>query len=214
MAHHCRRRCRRQDNGLTVPAGPEFYLPWKEDRDGYFHTAHFIVRSPLAPDAVAKWIRSESSAIDPTVPVNIEAMTQRVSKLASRPKFNAVLLTIFASLGVVLAAIGIYGVVGFLVAQRTQEIGIRMALGATRGSVLNLVRAHVARWLLAGTFAGLVGAWFSARLLESLLFGVRAHDPVLFASAVALLLAVGFLAAYLPARRATRIDPTVALRYE
>ncbi len=203
-----------KNNGLTAPAGPEFYLPWKEDRDGYFRTAHIIVRSPLAPDAIAKWIRSESSALDPTVPVNIEAMTHRVSKLASRPKFNAILLTIFASLGVLLAAIGIYGVVGFLVAQRTQEIGIRMALGATQRSVLNLVLAHVARWLLIGTLLGLLGAWFSARLLESLLFGVHAHDPALFASAVALLLAVAFLAAYLPARRATRIDPTVALRYE
>ncbi len=203
-----------KNNGLTVPAGPEFYLPWKQDRDGYFHTAHVIVRSPLAPDAVAKWIRSESSALDPTVPVNIEAMTHRVSKLVSRPKFNAVLLTIFASLGVLLAAIGIYGVVGFLVAQRTQEIGIRIALGATQRSVLNLVLSHVARWLIVGILLGLLGAWFSARLLESLLFSVHTHDPTLFASAVALLLAVALLAAYLPARRVTRIDPTVALRYE
>jgi putative ABC transport system permease protein len=203
-----------KNNGLVAPADPEFYLPWKDDRDGYFRTAHLIVRSPLAPDAVAKWIREESSSLDPTVPVTIEPMTLRVNKLASRPKFNAILLTLFAALGVLLAAIGIYGVVAFLVAQRTQEIGIRMALGASPRSVLNLILSHVARWLFVGTLLGFLGAWLSARLLESLLFGVPAHDPALFAQAVALLLAVAFLAAYLPARRATRVDPTVALRYE
>ncbi len=203
-----------KNNGLTVPAGPEFYLPWKQDREGYFRTAHVIVRSPLAPEAIAKWIRTESAALDPTVPVNIEAMTQRVSKLADRPKFNALLLTIFALLGVLLAAIGIYGVVGFLVEQRTQEIGIRMALGASQRSVLKLVLSHVTQWVLIGILLGLLGAWLSARFLGSLLFGIQAHDPVLFASAVALLLAIALLAAYLPARRATRIDPTVALRYE
>ncbi len=203
-----------KNNGLAVPAGPEFYLPWKDDRDGYFRTAHLIVRSPLAPDAVAKWIHKETSSLDPTVPVTIEPLIQRVDKLAGRSKFNAILLTFFAVLTVLLAAIGIYGVVGFLVAQRTQEIGIRIALGATPRSVLNLILSYVARWLFVGTLLGFLGAWFSARLIQSLLFGVRAHDPALFVQAAALLLVVALLAAYFPARRAIRVDPMVALRYE
>src|SRR6266478_2668167 len=130
-----------------------------------------------------------SAAIDPTVPVTIETMRQRVGKLADRPRFNAILLSIFAAMGVLLAAIGMYGVVGFLVAQQTREIGVRAALG-------------------------LLGAWLCSRLLESLLFQVRAHDPLLLALALLILLSVAFLAAWLPARRAMRVDPMVALRYE
>jgi putative ABC transport system permease protein len=203
-----------KNNGLAAPADPEFYLPWKDDREGYFRIVHLIVQTPINRLAIAQWIRSEAAAIDPTVPVTIEAMRQRVGKLAARPKFNAVLLSIFAGLGVLLAAIGIYGVVGFLVAQRTQEIGIRMALGASPPAVLRMILSHVARWVFAGALLGLAGAWLSSRVLESLLFEVRAHDPWLLGLAVAILLATAFFAAWLPARRAMRVDPIVALRYE
>jgi ABC-type antimicrobial peptide transport system permease subunit len=117
-------------------------------------------------------------------------------------------------MGVLLAGIGIYGVVAFLVTQQTREIGIRIALGATPQTVLKLILSNMFRWTVAGATLGILGAWFCARLLESLLFDVRAHDPVLFASALFLLLAVAFLAAWIPARRAMRVDPVVALRYE
>jgi ABC-type antimicrobial peptide transport system permease subunit len=141
-------------------------------------------------------------------------MSSRVTKLAARPRFDALLLTLFAALGALLAAIGIYGVVGFLVLQRTQEIGVRMALGATPRKVLRLVLASVARWAIAGTIVGLLGAWFGARLLQSLLFGVQIHDLVLFSLAVAGIFCIALGAAWIPARRAMRVDPMIALRYE
>jgi len=203
-----------KNGGLTTAADPEFYLPWKAEPEGYFRRGHLILRTPQNPQALARWVRSEVAAIDPTVPVTIETMSQRVGKLADRPRFNAILLSIFAAMGVLLAAIGMYGVVGFLVAQQTREIGVRMALGATPQSILQLVLAGVARWTISGAALGLLGAWLCSRLLESLLFQVRAHDPLLLGLALLILLAVAFLAAWLPARRAMRVDPMVALRYE
>jgi predicted permease len=203
-----------KNNGLAAPADPEFYLPWKNEPSGYFRSAHLIIQSAINPEAVALWIRSETAAIDPTVPVTIEGMTTRVGKLVERPRFIAVLLSLFAGMGVLLAGIGIYGVVGFLVAQQTREIGIRIALGATPRSVLRLVLSNMARLTVAGAALGILGAWLCSRLLESLLFEVRAHDPFLLVAAAFLLLAVAFLAAWIPARRAMRVDPMVALRYE
>ena len=203
-----------KNNGLAAPADPEFYIPWKNESAGYFRSGHLIVQSAINPEAIAKWIRTETAAIDPTVPVTIEGMKTRVGKLAERPRFTAVLLSLFAAMGVLLAGIGIYGVVGFLVTQQTREIGIRIALGATPGSVLRMVLSNMVRWTATGAALGLLGAWLSSRLLESLLFEVRAHDPFLLGAALLVLLAVAFLAAWIPARRAMRVDPMVALRYE
>jgi len=203
-----------KNNGLAAPADPEFYVPWKNEAGGYFRSGHLIVQSAINPEAIARWIRSETAAIDPTVPVTIEGMSTRVGKLAQRPRFTAVLLSLFAGIGVLLAGIGIYGVVGFLVAQQTREIGIRIALGATPRNVLTMVLLNMVRWTVAGAALGLLGSWLSSRFLESLLFEVRAHDPFLLASALFVLLAVAFFAAWIPARRAMRVDPMVALRYE
>ena len=203
-----------KNNGLAAPADPEFYLPWQNEPAGYYRSAHLTVQSAINPQAIAQWIRSETAAIDPTVPVTIEKMQTRIGKLAQRPRFTAVLLSLFAGMGVLLAGIGIYGVVGFLVAQQTREIGIRIALGATPQGVLKLILLSMLRWTVAGAALGLLGAWFCSRLLESLLFDVRAHDPFLLLAALFLLLAVAFLAAWIPARRAMRVDPVVALRYE
>jgi putative ABC transport system permease protein len=203
-----------KNNGLAAPADPEFYLPWKNENEGYFRSAHVIVQSAINSEAVARWIRSETAAIDPTVPVTIEGMKTRVGKLAQRPRFTAVLLSLFAGMGVLLAGIGIYGVVGFLVAQQTREIGIRIALGATPRSVLNLVLSSMGRWTVAGAVLGLLGAWLCSRLLESLLFEVKPHDPFLLGLALLFLIVAVILAAWIPARRAMRVDPVVALRYE
>jgi putative ABC transport system permease protein len=203
-----------KNNGLSAPADPEFYLPWKIEPTGYYRSAHLTVQSAINPQAIAKWIRSETAAIDPTVPVTIEGMTARVEKLAQQPRFTAVLLSLFAGMGVLLAGIGIYGVVGFLVAQQTREIGIRIALGATPRNVLRMVLSNMVRWTAAGAALGIMGAWLSTRFLESLLFEVRTHDPILLGSAVFVLLAVAFFAAWIPARRAMRVDPMIALRYE
>src|ERR1700682_1626284 len=203
-----------KNNGLAVPAEPEFYIPWKHNPQTSFRAATVCLRSPLNPRVLAGWVRSEAAGLDPTLPVEMETMTQRVGKLAQRPKFNAVLLSLFAGMGMLLAGIGIYGVVASLVAQRAKEIGVRMALGASPLSILKMVLSHVARWTLLGALLGLLGTFYVTRLLNSLLFQVGIHDPRLLGAAVALLLAVAFVAAWIPARRAMRVDPVVALRYE
>jgi putative ABC transport system permease protein len=203
-----------KNDGLAAQAGPEFYLPWKNDPVESLNAAYLIARTQMNPKPVAEWMRAETSGLDSTLPMTIEAMTRRVSKLTARPRFNALVLSLFAGMGVLLAATGIYGVVRFLVEQRTREIGVRMALGATPQSILKIVLTNIGRWTIAGAVVGLVGGWMSARLLQSLLFEVRVHDPTLFGLALVLLMGVSFVAAWIPARRAMRVDPMVALHYE
>ena len=203
-----------KNNGIAEQADPEFYIPWKNEDNQQFRSAYVILRTPLDPRTMAAWLRSETAALDPALPAAIETMPQRVGKLSQRPRFNAALLALFAGMGLLLAAVGIYGVVGFLVAQRTQEIGVRMALGATPRSILKLVLGGVARWIAAGAITGLIASWFAWRLLQSLLFQVSIRDPRPLAAAVAVLLVVAFLSAWIPARRAMRVDPMVALRHE
>jgi putative ABC transport system permease protein len=203
-----------KNNGLAAEADPEFFLPWKKDPVIFPHAAYVIARTSMNPQAVSAWIRSETSGLDSTVPVKIETMTQRVGELAQRPRFNALLLSFFAGIAALLAAIGMYGVVGSLVAQQTREIGVRMALGATPRGILRMVLSNVARWVIVGAVAGLLGAWLSARLLQALLFEVQPHDPLPLCVALSLLLATAFLAAWIPARRAMEVDPMVALRHE
>jgi ABC-type antimicrobial peptide transport system permease subunit len=125
-----------------------------------------------------------------------------------------VLLGVFAALAVVLSAVGIYGVISYIAAQRTQEIGIRMALGAGRANVLGMVLSEAGRMALLGVGIGLVTAFALTRLMSSILFGVSTHDPLTYLGVAALLMLVALAACYIPARRATRVDPMVALRYE
>jgi ABC-type antimicrobial peptide transport system permease subunit len=203
-----------RNNGLVDSSDPEFYLPWKNDPVESLSTGQVILRIRTDPRVAAGWIRSETGALDPTLPVKIEALSERVSKLTERPRFNAMLLTLFAAMGLLLAATGIYGVVAFLVAQETREIGVRMALGATPRNILKMVLGNVARMAFLGAGLGVLLARFCVRLFQSLLFEVREHDPSLLALALFVLLAMAFLAAWIPARRAMRVDPLVALRYE
>jgi len=203
-----------KNNGIAEQSDPEFYIPWKNEDNQNFRVAHVILRTPLDPRTMADWLRSETAALDPALPVAIETMPQRVGKLSQRPRFNAALLALFAAMGMLLAAVGIYGVVGFLVAQRTQEIGVRMALGATPQSILKMVLDSIARWIAAGALAGLIASWFASRLLQSLLFQISVRDPRPVVAAVAVLLLVAFFSAWIPAARAMRVDPMVALRHE
>jgi putative ABC transport system permease protein len=203
-----------RNDGLIADSNPEFYFPWKADPESYVRRAFVTFRTPLNPATLVPIVRAEIAGLDPTVPVEFATMNARVARLTQRPRFDAILLSLFAGIGVVLAALGIYGVVSFFVSQRTQEIGVRMALGATPQSILRMILLNVARWTAAGAVVGILGSWLCARLLQSLLFGVGAHDPKLLALSLLILLAVASFAAWLPARRATHVDPMVALRYE
>jgi ABC-type antimicrobial peptide transport system permease subunit len=134
--------------------------------------------------------------------------------MAERPRFSAVLLSLFALVGLLLTAFGIYGVVSLLVNQRTQEIGIRMALGATQSQVVGIVVWQASVWIGVGAAAGILGSLVVARWIGSMLFGVRPNDPVTLAAAAGALVLVAVIAAWIPARRTAKVDPMVALRYE
>ena len=202
-----------KNSGLAGEGDPEYYVVRKHvpaaGRD-----AVAVIRSAADPAAMAGWVRSEVRALDPMLPVTIETLDQRVGRLAARPRFSTVLLGIFASIGLLLAAVGLYGVMSFVVERRTQEIGVRIALGATPAAAGRLVLAVSARWLSAGAMAGLIGSLFAGRLLQSMLFHVSPRDPWAVAGALAVLTGFGLLAAWIPARRAARVDPIEALRHE
>jgi putative ABC transport system permease protein len=180
-----------RNNGLARPSDPEYYIPWKFDTEGHFRVAHVTLPTPMNPETGAKRLRQETASLDPSVPVTMETMTEGVGKLSERPRFNAVLLTLLAGMGVALAAIGVCGEVGFHVSERTREIGVRMALGASPKSILTMIMGNVVRWTIAGV--GLVGSWYAVGLLQSLLFEVSRRDPWPVVAALALLLVAAFL---------------------
>jgi predicted permease len=204
-----------KNGGLVEPDNPEIYFLRSSIASNWSgRVPLMIVDAALSPKAVAPWVRSQIAQLDATVPVEIETLSQSVSKLADRPRFETALLGFFAFCGLLMAAIGLYGVIAFVATQRTQEIGVRMALGATRADILRLIAGEGVRLIVLGGVLGLSAALAGARLLKSLLFGVGPHDPATYA-AVALLLALVALAATLiPARAAMKVEPVVALRYE
>ncbi len=209
--------------GLVRGADPEYYLVRKASADVTFQNAEppmgwrqcaVIVRTALDPKLMANSVRRMIASMDSTLPLEMETMDQKMEGIAARPRFNAALLSVFAATGVLLAATGLYGVMSFLVSQRTREIGVRMALGATPGQIMRLTLGHAARWTATGLVLGVVGSVVEARLLSSLLFQVTPGDPVAMAGSLVLLSAVAVLAAMAPARRAARLDPMEALRQE
>jgi putative ABC transport system permease protein len=174
-------------------------------------TIHGAQSAGAQPEAM----RQAIAAMDSRLPVfNVRTMQQLIVDSSSDTQFEALLLGIFAGLALLLAAVGIYGVMSYLVAQRTQELGIRMALGAQPLDVLRLVIGRGVALTIAGVTIGLIAAFAITRLLSTLLFGVSATDPITFFGVAVLLGAVALVACYIPARRATRIDPLIALRYE
>jgi len=170
------------------------------------------VRSSAPPDAIANWIRTEAAALDSTVPVTIATMEQRLRGVSARPRFSAFLLTLFAAIGVLLAASGLYGLISFLVVKRTPEIGVRMALGATPWRIVRLVVDDAVRWTALGIAGGLAGAAASTHALRGLLFEAPAQQPAVFGAAAGLLLLVALTASLLPSLRAAQTDPVQALR--
>ena len=203
-----------QNNGFVLPAESEYYLPQHNPAAFVDPGQQVILRTSLTPAAVASWMRSTIASLDPTVPVTVDSMSERLSNLEARPRFNAALLGIFAALGILLAALGTYGVLAFLVVQRTREIGVRIALGARPHDVMKMILAHGAKLALAGLVLGVAGAFALTRSMKALLFGVTPADPAIFVGVAIFLMIVALAACYIPARRAMRVDPMVALRYE
>jgi predicted permease len=209
-----------QNQGLGARVGPEYYVVRKHRDDDivfrYPNSQHITVVTRTAMDA-QRWgteLRNSIAALDPTLPVEVSTLGQSVARLAERPRYITALLLQFAIAGLLLTAVGIYGVVSLLVTQRTQEIGIRVALGAAPGSVTRLMVLSTSTWIGVGAVGGIVGALIAARWMGSLLFGIAPNDAKTLAEATLVLLSVALLGAWIPARRATKVDPVVALRYE
>jgi putative ABC transport system permease protein len=182
---------------------------------GFFAPRHLVISTAVEPLSLAAAARRTIWEIDKDQPVsNIRTMEDILSDSIARQRFSMLLLGIFAAVALVLAAVGIYGVMSYSVAQRTREIGIRMALGARRGDVLMLTVGGGLKLVLIGVAIGLGAAFVLTRVMSSLLFGVSATDPATYIIISLILVSVAALASYIPARRATKVDPMVALRYE
>ena len=197
---------------LNIPVTPEYYLPHAQDP---WNAMVLVAKTSVEPGSLANAIRQQVWAVDKDQPVfDVRTMREVRSMSVALYSFSSVMLAIFAGVALVLAAIGIYGVMAFAVTQRTQEIGIRMALGARAFDVLNLVVRNGMKLALLGIVIGLAGAWALTRFLKQMLVGVEATDLLTFTVVSICLLLAAFVACYLPARRATKIDPLKALRYE
>jgi putative ABC transport system permease protein len=203
----------RQD-GLEAPAPPIVYYSQRQFGRGAL-AYYLLVKTEGDPLLLAGAVRAQVAEVDRSLPVSDLATMEQVlaASMASR-RFNLVLIAVFAALALVLATIGVYGVMSYTVGLRRQEIAIRMALGAQRATVLKLVMGQAGRLVLAGALAGVLAALAFTRMMKSLLFGIGAADPATFAAVALLIGGVAMFASYLPARRAARVDPMRALHYE
>ena len=198
---------------LTAEPRPQMYMSYRQA--GFFEPRDLVVKTDVDPASMAGTVRKTVWEIDKDQPVsNIQTMDQIFADSIARQRFSMLLLAIFAAVALVLAGVGIYGVMSYSVAQRTHEIGIRMALGAQTGAVLKLAVGYGMKLVIAGIAIGLIAAFALTRLMSTLLFGVTATDPATFTLISLLLVAVAAIASYVPARRATKVDPIIALRYE
>ena len=202
--------------GLDRPAGTEIYLPFRQPSGQGSSDMYVVMRAQGGdPRAMAGVVREQLGEIDPTLPMaDVRLMEDVLSRAQARPRFLTLLLSLFSGVALAIATVGIYGVVSYSVARRTKEFGLRMVLGAQGGDVLGLVMKQGAGMILIGVASGLVLAFVFTRLMASLLFGVTATDLPTFASVTILLFGVALAACYIPARRATRVDPIQTLRYE
>ena len=201
-----------KDSDLSARQSTQIYVPFVQNP---FWAADIAVRVHGNPSALSGTLREQIRAIDSALPVaEVRPMAEVIGSSIAQPRFRTTLLSLFGAAALLLAAIGIYCVLAYTVAQQTREIGIRIALGANPGKVLRLVLGRGLRLAGFGTAIGILAALMLTQLLNSLLFGVSATDPVTFAAVAGLLLGVALLACYVPARRAMRVDPMVALRYE
>src|SRR4030095_14429070 len=197
---------------LGAAPDPEYYVPHAQLP---FDTMTIVVKTDGEPRSLISAVQGEVRNLDRDLPVSsIRTLEQYVAGAVAQPRFNTLLLAIFAGLALILTAVGLYGVMSYSVTQRSHEIGIRMALGAQQQDVLKMVVRQGMTLTAIGLSVGLVGAYFLTRLMASLLFGVSATDPITFATIAVLLVGVALGACLVPARRATKVDPMIALRYE
>ena len=211
-----------QNAGLSSSPDPEFYVVRKTSRVGipggggpdWSRRATAIIRSTLSEPAAVESLRSAIQQLDSTVPIKIQTMDSQVDHYFARPRFQTALLSLFALTGLALAGIGLYGLISVLVADRTREIGVRIALGATRSRIAKMIVSDAARWTAAGVIVGITASAGLLHLLQGLLYEVEPLDIRAFAAAVTALVAVALLAAWMPARRASRVEPMIALRHE
>jgi predicted permease len=209
-----------QNDGLGGRVGPEYFVVRRHSADDVIfrypdaQRISIVARSVIDSQTVSRELRDAIATLDPTLPVESSTLRQTVSRLAARPRFNAALLVLFAAMGLLLASAGIYGLVSLLVGQRTQEIAIRIALGADPASVTRMMVAQILVWIALGTVAGISCSLIGARWVRALLVGIKPNDAATLTTAAIALVAVAICAAYLPARQAAKVDPMVALRYE
>jgi putative ABC transport system permease protein len=205
-----------RQGGLTAKPSPAMYLPYLQTRHRFW-LSHmtFAVRTVSKPTAVAPMIRSIVREVDPDQAVeSIATMEEVIVGTTAEPRFRTRLIAAFSGMALLLAALGVYGVLAYSVTERTHEIGIRMAVGASRGSIVRVVLRRTLLLAGFGVALGTAGALALTRVLENFLFEVRPNDPATFTAVAALLLVVALVAGLLPARRASSVDPLVALRYE
>ena len=199
-------------SGLDAPSEPAVYLPFRQATS---NNQYVLLRTAGDPQSLAPAVQHAVAELDKDLPVaSLRTMDQLMGESKAPPRFRTILVSLFAIVGLTLASIGIYGVMAYAVAERTHEIGVRLALGADRADVLGMVLGEAMRLAAAGVAIGLAGAAATTQVMRSLLFGVTPSDVPTFAGIAALLAATAFVASYIPARRATRVDPMVALRYE
>jgi putative ABC transport system permease protein len=204
-----------RNGGLTEQDLPEIYSLRRNVTDDWTgNRVIILVDSVLPATGIEPWIRSQIALLDRTVPVKMEPLNQTVSTLADRPRFETALLGFFAFTGLILAVIGLYGLLAFMTTQRTQEIGVRIALGATKRNILSLIARDGLQMVLTGGALGLGAALATSRLLKSLLFQTSTHDPFTFLAVPILLCLVSLIAIFIPARAGMKVDPAVALRNE
>ncbi len=199
-------------DGLTEAVDPAYYMPYAQIPDSGMD---LVIKTSGDPKLIIPSIRAELRSMDPEIPlIRVTTLDERMALAVGEPRFQTLLLGVFSAIALLLAAVGVYGVLSYSIGLRTHEIGVRMSLGASRHDVLWMVIGEGMLLAIAGSVAGLAGSFALTGLLKGVLFEISPHDPATFAGVAFLMLAVAFFACFIPARRATRVDPMVALRHE
>jgi ABC-type antimicrobial peptide transport system permease subunit len=205
-----------KNSGIDQRAGTELYLTYNQTSGSGENSMYIGLRAQgVDPRSLTTAVRREVGSLDSSLPIaEIRTMDDVISRAQSRPRFLTMLLSLFSAIALAIATVGIYGVISYSVARRTKEFGLRMVLGAQQSDVLSLVMKQGALLTGAGIVVGLLAAFALTRLMASLLFGVTATDPLTYLSVTGVLALVALVACYIPARRATKVDPITTLRYE